>query len=159
MSTKKKKKKHTHTHTHTAMFSSKLVKFFTFWSNSDLSTARWSTWWLNSWTSVRGLRTFSGTGIGSLHEKKKTMKNKIDSSSSSTYMYACKVLLRIAAYSFNTGCALKILIWASCSSILLLSSISLCNSSSCLTRLSNWKGSGFVHCLGSGFGGTCIICE
>lgn len=57
-------------------------------------------------------------------------------------------------YSFITGCALKSLFWASSLSILLLSSISLRISSSCLTRLSKWNGSGCVHCLGSGFGGT-----
>lgn len=39
----------------------------TFLSNSALSTARCSTCRSNSWTSVSGLRTFSGTGMGSLH--------------------------------------------------------------------------------------------
>lgn len=59
-------------------------------------------------------------------------------------------------HSFKIGCALKTLDWASSISILRLSSISLCISSSCLTKLSSRKGSGFVHSLGSGFGGICI---
>lgn len=58
------------------------------------------------------------------------------------------------SYSFKIGCALNLLIWASSLSILSLSSISLCTSSSCLTKLSSSKGSGFVHCFGSGFGGS-----
>lgn len=57
-------------------------------------------------------------------------------------------------HSFSTGWALTILLWASSLSILCLSSISLCCSNSCLTKLSSWKPSGLVHGLGSGFGGT-----
>lgn len=63
----------------------------------------------------------------------------------------------LVSYSFMTGCALNILNRAASCSILCLSSISLCISSSCLTKLSNWNGSGWVHCFGSGFGGICII--
>lgn len=59
------------------------------------------------------------------------------------------------SYSFKMGWALNILLWASSISILRLSSISLWISSSCLIKLSNWKGSGLVHGFGSGFGGTC----
>lgn len=61
----------------------------------------------------------------------------------------------IKSYSFKMGWALNNLLWASSISNLRLSAISLCISSSCLIKLSNSKGSGFVHGFGSGFGGTC----
>lgn len=46
-----------------------MKRMLTLWSKSARSTARCSTWRLNSWISVRGIRTFSGTGIGSLWSK------------------------------------------------------------------------------------------
>lgn len=64
---------------------------------------------------------------------------------------------RTVAYSVITGCALNTLLWASSLSILILSSISFRISSSCLATLSNLNGSGFVHCLDSGFGGNWIL--
>lgn len=77
------------------------------------------------------------------------------------FMYLARgkghILREMAAYathSFSTGWALTILLWASSLSILCLSSISLCCSSSCLTKLSSWKPSGLVQGFGSGFGGT-----
>lgn len=125
----------------------------TFWSNSALSTARLSTWRLNSWTCVRGFLDFSGNGIGSLPNWQRPLIFLILALKISIFTDMwCKWSV---TYSFRTGWALKFLILVSSSSILRLSSISFCISSSCLTRLSNWKGSGLVHCLGSGFGGIC----
>lgn len=131
--------------------------YSTFWSNSALSTARLSTWRLNSWTCVRGFRDFSGSGIGSLPSLQNTLNILILAFKFPAFLRfydMCKSKWSVT-YSFRTGWALNILILVSSSSILRLSSISLCISSSCLTKLSSWKGSGFVQCLGSGFGGIC----
>lgn len=122
----------------------------TFLSNSALSTARWFTCRLNSWTSVNGFRSFSGTGIGSLHYK---VENISHLSVLPKRKILCRRLIPQSSYSMKIGCALNKLILASSSSNLFLSSISLLISSSCLMRLSSSKGSVFVHGLGSGFGG------
>ena len=120
-------------------------------SNSDLWTALSSTCNANCWTSVRGFRSFSGSGIGSLWQDYKGCFINLAHKKGEEFlgeMAACPT------HSFSIGWALTILLWASSHSVLSLSSVSLCSSSSCRTKLSSWKPSGLVQGFGSGFGGT-----